>query len=73
LPPTLTVEKNSHEKQHTILSNEEMKKMKYVIEKIFSGIGKMASNSITEEGIVPASVKNESFQTMCSSKPAPYN
>jgi type IV secretory pathway VirB10-like protein len=71
--PTLTVEKNTNEKLHTILSNEETKKMKFVIEKIFSGIGKMASNSLSEEGVVPASVKNESFQTMCTSKPASYN
>jgi len=70
-PPTLTVDKNTNPNSNVHLTDEETKKMKFVIEKIFSGIGKMASNSITD-GIVPASVKNESFQTMCSSKPALY-
>ena len=70
-PPTLTVDKNTNQNSNVSLTDEETKKMKFVIEKIFSGIGKMAGNSLTE-GIVPSSMKNESFQTMCSSKPANY-
>jgi hypothetical protein len=73
-PPALTVEKDTipsdNSKVH--LTDEETKKMKFVIEKIFSGIGKMAGNSLSE-GVVPASVKNESFANMCTSKPASYN
>jgi len=70
-PPTLTVDKNTNPNSNVHLTDEETKKMKFVIEKIFSGIGKMASNSLTD-GIAPASMKNESFQTMCSSKPANF-
>ena len=76
-PPVLTVEKdtntNPSDNSKVHLTDEETKKMKFVIEKIFSGIGKMASNSLSEEGVVPASVKNESFANMCTSKPASYN
>jgi hypothetical protein len=70
-PPTLTVDKNTNPNSNVHLTDEETKKMKFVIEKIFSGIGKMASNSLTD-GIAPASLKNETFQTMCSSKPANF-
>jgi len=70
-PPTLTVDKNTNPNSNVHLTDEETKKMKFVIEKIFSGIGKMASNSLTD-GIAPASMKNESFQTMCTSKPANF-
>ena len=71
--PALTVEKdtNPSDNSKVHLTDEEMKKMKFVIEKIFSGIGKMAGNSLSE-CVVPASVKNESFANMCNSKPAFY-
>jgi hypothetical protein len=72
-PPALTVEKdtNPSDNSKVHLTDEETKKMKFVIEKIFSGIGKMAGNSLSED-VVPASVKNESFANMCTSKPASY-